>query len=286
VLRDGRATTENVAQVDPGFFTVFTLPMIRGDAATALAQPNNAVIDETVARKYFGDRDPIGQSLTVAMDSPASYRVTGVFRTLPVNSDFKLSIPIPRTPPSENWYHWDSTSLGTYLQFDNPAAGRAFAGRLNAFVDRRGKELEVAGDKPSDVLRLRLLPVTRLHLEPQGQDSESRKTTVVTQGRVGVLTLLIAIVNHVNLATARAGLRAREVAMRKVLGASRTALVRQFLGKAVLTVALAALGGSILAELGLPMVNAAGGLSLTIPYGLVVPALVVLTVVVGIAAGA
>ena len=82
--------------------------------------------------------------------------------------------------------------------------------------------------------------------------------TVATLGIVGVLTLLIAIVNYVNLATARAGLRAREVAMRKVLGASRSALVRQFLGEALLVALLAALGGLILAELGLPMINAAG----------------------------
>ena len=108
---------------------------------------------------------------------------------------------------------------------------------------------------------------------------------MVTLGLVGVLTLLIAIVNYVNLATARAGLRAREVAMRKVLGADRAALLRQFLGEAALTVAAAALVGLILAELGLPLVNAAGGLSLTIPYGVVVPALAALVLVVGIVAG-
>jgi putative ABC transport system permease protein len=109
---------------------------------------------------------------------------------------------------------------------------------------------------------------------------------VVALGVVGAVTLLIAIVNYVNLATARAGLRAREVAMRKVLGADRARLIRQFLGEAVLTVALAALLGLILAELGLPLINAAGGLSLSIPYMLVVPGLVVLALVVGVAAGA
>jgi putative ABC transport system permease protein len=92
-------------------------------------------------------------------------------------------------------------------------------------------------------------------------------------------------VNYINLATARAGLRAREVAIRKVLGADRAALIRQFLGEAILMVALAALAGLILTELGLPLVNAAGGLSLIIPYSVVVPLLAALALLVGVVAG-
>jgi putative ABC transport system permease protein len=284
----GRATAENVAQVDPDFFTVFALPMVRGDAATALAQPGNVVIDERTARKYFGEANPIGRTMIVAVDAPVTYRVTGVFRDLPANSDLKLSIltPLARTPPSDNWYHWGSSTLATYLRFDTPAAARAFEGKLGAFVNRRGGELAEPGKSPTDFQTLKLLPLTRLHLEPAGQESQSRRITVVTLGLVGLLTLLIAIVNYVNLATARAGLRAREVAMRKVLGADRGALVGQFLGEAVLTVALAALGGLVLAELGLPLVNAADDLSLAIPYAVVVPALVVLVILVGVVAGA
>ena len=109
--------------------------------------------------------------------------------------------------------------------------------------------------------------------------------TVATLGIVGVLTLLIAIVNYVNLATARAGLRAREVAMRKVLGAGRDVLVRQFLGEALLVALLSALGGLILAELGLPMINAAGGLTLSLDYAVVLPGLALLALVVGGLAG-
>lgn len=287
ILANGRATRVDAAQVDPGFLDVLRLPLVAGDAATALAQPGNVAIDQTTARAYFGDRDPIGQTLVVSMDKVRTYRVSAVFRDLPRNTDFKLSVlmPIARETRTENWYHWGSMALATYLRFDTPADARAFEGKLNAFVDRRGKELGEPGGKPSDIQHLDLLPLTDLHLAPQGADSGAAKMTVVTLGLVGVLTLLIAVVNYINLATARAGLRAREVAMRKVLGADRATLIRQFLGEAVLTVAIAALGGLILAELGLPLVNAAGGLSLTIPYGVVVPALVVLAVVVGVLAG-
>ncbi|WP_260599172.1 ABC transporter permease [Sphingomonas endolithica] len=285
VVRGGVATRDDVAQVDPSFFEVIDLPLTRGDARRALRDPASTIISESAARKYFGSSDPIGQNLTVAMDSANVYRVAGVFRDLPKNSDFKLSIliPLPRTPPSENWYHWGSSQLQTFLRFPTASAAHAFEQKLDPFVDRRG--LKDMGKDASKTQQLALLPIADMHLEPQGKQSASQKMTVVTLGLVGVLTLLIAIVNYVNLATARAGLRAREVAMRKVLGADRRALIRQFLGEAVLTVALAAILGLMLAELSLPLVNAAGGLSLTIPYAIVALALIVLVVIVGVTAG-
>ncbi|NJR78581.1 ABC transporter permease [Sphingomonas corticis] len=285
VIRGGVANKEDGVQVDADFFRVFDLPMVRGDKATALADPTGAVISETAARKYFGSTDPVGQTLTVAVDAPVTYRVTGVFADLPRNTDLKMTVltRIPSTPPQENWFHWGSTSLSTYLRFDSAQAARAFEQKMPAFVKRRA--FADMGKDATKIINIDLLALDRLHLEPEGSASASRKITVTTLGLVGLLTLLIAIVNYVNLATARAGLRAREVAMRKVLGASRAALMRQFVGEAVLTVATAALAGLILAELGLPLVNAAGGLALAIPYAVVVPALALLVAVVGVAAG-
>jgi len=285
VIRGGIASSEDMAQVDPSFFSVFNLPMIKGDGANALRDPASVLLGESAARKYFGETDPVGQTMTLAFDAPASYRVAGIFHDLPRNSDFKLAIltALPRTPPQDNWYHWGSSSLQTFLRFDTPEAARAFQDKLHAFVDRRG--LKDLGKNAWGTQQLALLPLDRLHLEPEGNQSASRKMTVVTLGLVGLLTLLIAIVNYVNLATARAGLRAREVAMRKVLGADRGTLVRQFLGEAMVTVGVAALGGLILAELGLPLVNAAGGLTLAIPYGIVVPGLAMLVLIVGVLAG-
>ena len=285
VIRAGVATSEDMAQVDSTFFSVFDLPMVEGDGAAALRDPSSILLSESAARRYFGSSDPMGRTMTLAFDAPAAYRVAGIFRDLPKNSDFRLEIltALPRTPPQENWYHWGSSSLQTFLRFDTPEAARSFVDKLHAFVDRRGfKDL---GKDAWSTQRLALLPLDRMHLEPQGQQSASRRMTVTTLGVVGVLTLLIAVVNYVNLATARAGLRAREVAMRKVLGADRGALVVQFLSEAVLTVGVAALAGLVLAEIGLPLVNAAGGLSIAIPYGLIVPALAALVLVVGVVGG-
>ena len=182
VIRGGRATTEDIAQVDTSFFGLFDLPMVSGDGSRALAVPTGAVISESIARKYFGSRDPVGQTLTIAMDSANAYRVMGVFRDLPANSDLNLSIliPLPKTPPSENWFHWGSTSLQTYLRFETRPAARAFEQKLGAFVDRRG--FKDMGKHASTSQQLTLLPIDRAHLQAEGSQNASRKLTVVTLG--------------------------------------------------------------------------------------------------------
>ncbi|MDQ2878215.1 MAG: transporter, partial [Pseudomonadota bacterium] len=165
----------------------------------------------------------------------------------------------------------------TYLRFATPAAAAAYAQRLPSFLDRRAKEI---GKDPSKNMSVTLLPLADVHLAPPGS-----KLTVTTLGLVGLLTLLIAVINYVNLATARAGLRSREVAMRKVLGGSRAVLIRQFLGEAIATAGAAALFGLALAELALPVVNAAGGTALSIDYLTSVPLLVGIALLVGVGAG-
>jgi len=285
ITRGGVTTLEDVAQVDADFFKVFDITLLRGDKATALAGPTSAIISQSVARKYFGDANPVGQDLTITIDKPASYRVVGVFEDLPKATDLRFSIlvRIPDHYSDDWWFHWGSTSVFTYLRVPTQAGADAFERRMPDFIDRHG--FKDIGAHASRTIGIHLLPIARTHLQPAGKASASLKLTVVTLGLVGVLTLLIAMVNYVNLATARAGLRAREVAVRKVLGADARALIRQFLGEAVVTTALATLLGLILSELSLPFINAAGGLALTIPYAMALPALVILSLVIGVAAG-
>ncbi|WP_230480854.1 ABC transporter permease [Sphingomonas sp. Leaf21] len=285
VMRGGIAQLEDIAQVDASFFQVFDLPMVTGDKATALADPMSVVISRSAARRFFGDADPIGQNLTLMLDDKSTRRVTGVFEDLPKTTDFPFSIltRLSTFHPEEWWTRWGSGSVQTFLRFPDEAATRTFANRMPGFIDRHGaRDL---GPDASSKLGLPLVPVTHLHLEPVSGESGGRKQTVVTLGLVGVLTLLIAMVNYINLASARAGLRAREVAMRKVLGADRATLIRQFLGEAILAVGVAGLLGLILAEISLPLVNAAGGLSLAMPYAVVIPVLLLVSLVVGTAAG-
>ncbi|WP_454887478.1 ABC transporter permease [Sphingomonas oryzagri] len=289
VIRGGVGTSEDLARVDAGFFRVFELPMVSGTGEEALRDPSNVLIDKNMADKYFGETDPVGQTLTlniVGVTRP--YRVAGVFAPLPKATELKFAmlVRLPDKPGPDDvqyWYHWGSTSLYTYLRFPTRPVAQAFAAKMPDFVNRHGRK--DLGAHPNDMIGLRLLPITEDHLTPEGREMGSVRQTIITLGMVGLLTLLIAIVNYVNLATARAGLRAREVAMRKVLGASRSALVRQFIGEAVMTVAVSALVALALAELGLPLVNAAGGLSLSIPYAVTVPALLLLVILMGVGAG-
>jgi putative ABC transport system permease protein len=286
VQRGTEAIKEDVAQVDASFFDVFALPILKG-SASALRDPASALISRSAARKYFGSTDPVGQTLTISVDGPANYRVAGVFEDLPANSELRLAIliPLPKgAPPGQwQWFMWGTASVSTYLRFDNAQARTSLARTLPTMIDRRAAV--TMGPQASRFFSLPMLRVADTHLQPQGAERANRRVTVAALGIVGLIALLMAVINYVNLSTARAGVRAREVAMRKVLGADRQALVRQFIGEAVLTVAVSALGGLILAELSLPWVNAVGGMSLTMPYALVVPTLVVAAMAIGLAAG-
>lgn len=286
VVRDGVANFEDIAEVDADFLNVFGLPLIAGDKTSALSAPNSVIISRSIAEKYFGSDNPVGKSLQLAVDQEAEqYEVTGVFEDLPANTNLEFSIVarLPSEISNDWWSNWGSTSVRTYLRFDTPEAASAFEQRLSPFIARRGaRDL---GSDAADQLGLPLLPITQVHFSSEGTQSSGKEATVLTLAAVGVFTLLIAIVNYVNLASARASLRAREVAVRKALGASRSLLIRQFLGEAIVVVAIAAFFGVILAELGLPFVNAVGGLSLSLPYGLVVPLLIGLVLVVGLLAG-
>ncbi|RIV82175.1 transporter [Aurantiacibacter xanthus] len=289
VIRNGVGIEEQGAQVDPEFFDVFALPMVAGNGPATLNSPSGVLIDQDTAEKYFGTLDAVGQTLTLTTGvdgKTGTYTVGGVFQNLPENTDlnFKVLGQLPAVQTAPWWYRWGSTSLFTYLRFPTPAAAQAFNAKLDGFVNRRGMK-DLGPETPTKWQQLAVLPITAAHLTPAGGQAASLSQSVIAMGVVGVIALLIAMVNYINLATARAGLRAREVAMSKVLGANRNVLIRQFIGEAVLLVALAALVGLSLAELALPWINAATEMSLAIPYALAVPALAVLALVVGIAAG-
>jgi len=289
VIRNGLGTAEDLWQVDRGFFSVLPLPMAAGSSAGVLDDPANLVLTETTARRYFPGGNAIGQPLTLNVNGRTGrYRVAAVMRDLPRDTELQKLSMLVRLPDDRTdanlfgtWTHWGSAALITYLRFPDRAAADALAARLDTFADRRGaKDL---GPHASQHVRIELLPIADFHLQKPAD-----RLRVTTLGLVGVLTLLIAVVNYVNLATARSGLRAREIAMRKVLGAPRATLIRQFLGEAVATVGLAALIGLALAELGLPGVNAAGDLPLRLHYlgagGVLLPT-VGLVILVGLAAG-
>jgi putative ABC transport system permease protein len=282
-IRDGTTVTQaNVDLVEPGFFKLFPYTAIQGDPATTVAQPDGAVITRKVARQYLGDGSAIGKTLTIAFDgSDHVYRVGAVLADPPTNMTYSSGIYIPLPPPSPALTAAPTVS---FLRIPSARQAAQIERDLPALIDRHpppGFTVD-ANSKPSDFAKFTFTPLSAVHLiEPRD------RTVVVTLGVVGLLTLLIAIVNYINLATARAGLRAREVGLRKVLGATRGALIRQFLGEALASVAIAALIALALAELALPFVNAVGGLSLRIDYlgkkSILLPLIVLIILVGGVA---
>ncbi len=285
VRQGSNVTDEHLTVVDPNYFSLLRFPAISGDPSKALADPNTAVITQAIAKKYFGTEPATGRSLTITIgDSKEyTYRVGAVIADMrkDVSYPADIFVPLVRARFANDWFdHWGSTSLLTLLRFPDDAAAKAFEGELARFAERR---VFPDGNIRKGQWQQTLRPLVDNHLYDPAD-----RTAVTTLGIVGVLTLLIAIVNYVNLATARSGLRAREVAVRKVLGGTRSVLLRQFMLEAVATVALAALIGLALAELALPLVNAVGGMTLSIAYfgaGSVLPPLALMVLVVGVIAG-
>ena len=289
VLRGDTATSETMALVDPNYFSFFPFPVKAGDAGATLRDPNGLVITDKIARKYFGTSSPVGQTMTLNVDGTTrTYRVGAVIADAPKNmtvtADLYAPIIIARMAKDDAQFfdHWGSSQLTTFLRFDSAAQAHALEAQMPAFIDRHAGTDQ--GPNFHKTLSIGFMPNGDVHLSDPAD-----RTVIATLGIVGVLTLLIAIVNYINLATARAGLRAREVAVRKVLGGTRRSLIRQFVGEAIATVAIAALIGLALAELALPFVNSVGGLTLSIDYwGVhsVLPPLALLVILVGVAAGA
>lgn len=283
VLQEGQATTVDLATVDANFFALFPYPAITGDPAQALAQPDGLVLTETAARKFMGTAPAMGRTLTVRIEGETyRYRIGAVIRDLPANTSLsaEMFVPIVQSRFANEWWdHWGSTSLTTVLRFPAAAAAKAFEAQLPGFLERHAYP---GGNVTRQTYHEFLTPLTGIHLIEAAD-----RAIVTTLSIVGLLTLLLAMVNYVNLATARAGLRAREVAIRKVLGGTRRQLITQFLGEAIATVALAALIGLALAELALPFINAAGGTTLRIVYwgtgSVLVPLLLVAILVGGLA---
>ncbi len=262
-----QSTAETLVRVDPDFFKVFALHLQAGDAASALSAPSNVMLSREMADKYFPHMPVatlIGKTLRLTDDEgTVDYRISAVFDTSPdaTETDFKFIRQL--TPAymakAGRWTSYGSQRLTTIILSD-PAAATRLDTQLPAFLDRHATK-DFAPDIPHKIMRMNVYPLVKTHL----QDPRTR-TSVFALGIVGVLAFFIAAINYINLATARAGMRAKEVAVRKTLGATQGSLRTQFLCEAVLTTIIAALIGLSLVEVCLPLINSFGGLKLKLDY--------------------
>ena len=252
-----RQFAAKVHSVDPNFFQVIRLPLVEGNPATALAQPDSIVLSETTARQYFGSTDPLGKTVVLGGSHPVT--VTGVLRDLPHNSTLQADLILPNTSKADTLSSdartaWLNIQGSGYVKLSPSADPKAVLAKMKAVTDRsvdpkKILNLNVPG---SDILQLHLAPFREVHLAPLGMTEAGSWTTIYGFAAIAALILLIACFNFMNLATARAMKRAREVSLRKVVGANRRQLVTQFLGESVLT-ALVALGFALaLVEMLLP----------------------------------
>ncbi|MRG46246.1 FtsX-like permease family protein [Chitinophaga sp. SYP-B3965] len=292
---------EGLAFADANFFSVFTLPFVKGDPSTALLEPNTIVISEAIAQKYFGQEDPMGKLLEVKSQN-AILKVTGVMKAIPVNSHFHFDIFTSMVSlPDQSSDSWMTSGYFTYLLLKPGIAWQQLDAKLPQVVEKyMGPQLHQSMGftlaefrKKGNDIGLYLQPLTDIHLrsnlmpmtemEPPGDIRY-----VYIFGAVALFMLLIACINFMNLSTAGASKRAREVGIRKVLGSAKTDLIRQFLLESILLTGFAMLLGLVLVYLALPVFNHLTGKDLSLglttnPW--LIPGLMLFGLFVGVLAG-
>ncbi len=283
--REGRPVFIDATTVDPTFFDVFDLPFAQGSAASALADTNTIVLTEREAIRWFGTADALGKSLTLgAGDGKRDYKVGGVLRDLPRNTNLKLGLIFRRDlgalpPERRNWSNFDQQN---FVKLRSTADVDAVNAGLPAW-EKRVIPTTMVGGKPaelSEAFDFRLLAIGDVHL---GQAQEGAYVpggdprALATFGIVAALTLGMALMNFVNLSTAAAAQRAREVGLRKLMGATRRQLVLQFVAEGAAVCAAATLLGLAAVEVAMPWVGGLLGAELPIAYlgdgGMLLPAL-------------
>lgn len=258
----------HVLDVDSDFFSLFSFPLLRGNAATALKQPNDVVLTETTAKKYFGTIDD-AMGKTIVMDKTLPLKVTAIAKDVPSNSHlpFDVVIPLqtPKTTPTTG--QWISNGLYTYVLLDKNASAQSVQRRLPQFVN---KYLADAATKYGYKVTLSLVPLKDVYFEKitfDGADiRHGDKTVVYIFISIAAFILLIACINFMNLSTIRAVDRSKEVGLRKVLGALRNNLVGQFIGESVLIAAISCALAVGLLLLAMPWYNQLLGYTLTVPW--------------------
>jgi putative ABC transport system permease protein len=255
-----RSSYEPYLAAEEHFFNVFDFPLERGDPATALVEPRSIILSQDLARRLFGEADPMGKILTT--DRGHNLTVTGVFEPLPENSHLQFSCLISHnTFKADSWYErmaatdWSSNYWWTYLKLSEGSDPTVVEANLNQLAESRRTEEQRTRES-----RYSLQPLTDIHFYSQGIESDrnygkSRISFVYLFGAVGFFILFIGCINYINLMTARAGKYSKEVGIRKVVGATRRKLLGRFMSESILVTTMAFVVAFLLVNIGLPRFN-------------------------------
>ena len=289
---------QEMAFVDPNFFSIFTLPLIEGDAKTALLQPNTVIITKKLAKKYFGSEHAIGKTLFFNDDQNVSYKVTGLIDKVPANAHFHFDLFVSMLSLDDaKSDSWMGSNFFTYLLLKKVSDYKTLEAKLPGMVAKyMGPQIQQSMGislnqfvTKGNQLGFALQPLTSIHLQSHSNQelSPSGNTTYVyVFGLIALFMLLIACINFINLSTASASKRAKEVGVRKVIGGDKLSLIKQFLIESSLLVGIALIISCVFIQLILPEFNTISGKNLHVDFNLkMISALIGLGVIVSILAG-
>lgn len=258
-----KAYKEKGRYSSPDLFQIFSFPLVQGNPKTAIAGPSSIVISEKVAMKLFGRADVVGR--TIRVDNKDDHRVTGVVRDIPATSSLTFDFVLPEEPyeKQNEWLtKWENNGIRTFALLHANANVEVVNKKILNFVKKH--------DKNVTTITTFLFPYEAAYLQSKftnGKPDGGRIEYVRLFTIVAVFLLIIACINFMNLATARSAKRAKEVGIRKVVGAERSYLIGQFVGEAVLMALMSLLIAIMLTQLLLPAFNTLTEKQITIQYG-------------------
>ena len=274
---------------DPNFFEVFDFEFVSGTKSTALKDPYSLVLTESMAKKYFGDNDPLGQVLKKTSFGPVT--VTGVIKNPPENSHLKFDMLFSRVAADDRWNRyinsWDEFGAFTYVVLDEGSSIATLRPKISGLINEKFARYDGGID-------LAFQPIKDIYLRSEniGEGTESghgQMSYIYIFSSMAIFILLIASFNYINLATSKAMVRSREVGVRKVVGAKRRQLIAQFLTESFVVTFIAAIISIFAMDLVLPYFNQITGKNFDINSDTLMnyaPALAGIALIIGIVSGA
>ena len=265
---------KDVFYADGNFFSLFDVPLLEGSPQTALSEPFSVLLTEEVAKKYFGDKDPMNKM--IRLNNQFNFKVTGIFRPLPDNAHLHPQMMLSFSTLKDSAIYgehnlltnWGNNAFYTYLLFPKNYPVKNIEAQFPAFLDKYMNEPGApASSKPSKYTQLYLQRLTDIHLHShldEEIEENSDSSRVYIFGAIALFILLIACINYMNLSTARSALRAKEIGIRKTAGAIRSEIIFQFLSESVMITWMAILLAIALAWLTLPWLDAVTGQTLSL----------------------